>query len=58
MQRICNKNRIGTWIANTEAIDVSSFDLQLICAEYRLETFRATYDKIRSIYNHSVYKIV
>jgi hypothetical protein len=54
MQTICIKNETETWIANNEAIDVSSFDLQLICADYGLETFRASCDKIRSTYNHSV----
>jgi hypothetical protein len=42
----------------TEVNGVYSFDLQLICAKYGLETCLPTRDKIRPIYSHHVYKIV
>jgi hypothetical protein len=41
-------------MARTEATGVYSFDLQLICAEYGLDTFRDTRDKIRSVYNQTI----
>jgi hypothetical protein len=52
------KTRFERWIARTEVNGVYSFDLQLIFAKYGMEKFRPTCDKIRSIYNHWLYKIV
>jgi hypothetical protein len=51
------KKRFETWIARNKVNGVHLFHLQLICAKYGLEIFRHTCDKIRSIYNHWVYKI-
>jgi hypothetical protein len=49
------KTRFETPIARTEVNCVYSFDLQLICAKYGLETFRPTRDKLCSIYSHQLY---
>jgi hypothetical protein len=58
MLRSLNKKAIWHLNRKTEVNGVYLFDLQLICAKHGLETIRPTCDKIRSIYDHWVYKIV